>query len=76
VAKRIARERIKREIEPILQELKQLQEIENPASLETKQFVAIVKNIHNFAGKIDNSVETMLKADENWFFGSILKLLK
>jgi len=76
VAKRIARERKKREIEPVLQELKQLQEIENSGSDEAKQFLATVKNIHSFAGKIDNSVETMLKADESWFFGSILKLLK
>ena len=76
VAKRIARERKKREIEPVLQELKQLQEIEDSGSDEAKQFLATVKNIHSFAGKIDNSVETMLKADESWFFGSILKLLK
>ena len=76
VAKRIARERKKREIEPVLQELKQLQEIENSGSPEAKQFLITVKNIHGFADKIDKSVETMLKADENWFFGSILKLLK
>ena len=76
VAKRIARERKKREIEPVLQELKQLQNIENPKSAEAKQFVDMVKNIHSFAEKIDKSVETMLRADENWFFGSILKLLK
>ncbi len=76
VAKRIARERKKREIEPVLQELKQLQSLEDADSAEAKQFVSTVKNIHDFAGKIDKSVETMLKADENWFFGSILKLLK
>ncbi len=76
VAKRIARERKKREIEPVLQELKQLQEIDNPSSPEAKHFAATVKNIHGFAAKVDKSVETMLKADENWFFGSILKLLK
>jgi len=76
VAKRIARERKKREIEPVLQELNQLHEIENPATLEAKQFVSTVKNIQAFAAKVDKSVETMIKADENWFFGSILKLLK
>src|SRR6185312_1227685 len=76
VAKRIARERKKREIEPVLQELNQLHEIENPETLEAKQFVSTVKNIQAFAAKVDKSVETMIKADENWFFGSILKLLK
>ncbi len=76
VAKRIARERKKREIEPVLQELKQLQDLDDNDSAEARQFLTMVKSIHDFAGKLDKSVETMLKADENWFFGSILKLLK
>ena len=75
VAKRIARERKKREIEPVLRELKLLQQIEGNAK-ETKEFVTTIKNIHDFADKMDKSIETMLKAEENWFFGAIIKLLK
>ncbi len=76
VAKRIARERKKREIEPVLRELKQLQQVDDAKDPQVKEFVNTVKNIHAFADKMDKSVETMLKADENWFFGAILKLLK
>ena len=75
VAKRIARERKKREIEPVLRELAQLENVEEQTE-ESRQFVKTVKDIHGFAAKVDRSVETMLKADENWFFGAILKLLK
>ncbi|NTS43425.1 transcriptional regulator [Flavisolibacter sp. BT320] len=75
VAKRIARERKRREIEPLLRELSQMQQVDED-SLEAKQFVKMVQDINGFAGKIDQSVETMLKADENWFFGAILKLLR
>jgi DNA-binding transcriptional regulator GbsR (MarR family) len=75
VAKRIARERKKREIEPVLRELVQLENVDEDTE-ESRQFVKTVKDIHGFAGKVDRSVETMLKADENWFFGAILKLLK
>lgn len=75
VAKRIARERKRREIEPLLRELSLIEDI-NDGTAEAKQFVKTVKEIHDFAGKIDKSVETMLKADENWFFGAILKLLR
>ncbi len=75
VAKRIARERKRREIEPLLRELSQMENVEDD-SAEAKQFVKTVKDINSFAGKIDKSVETMLKADENWFFGAILKLLR
>lgn len=75
VAKRIARERKRREIEPLLRELAQMQKVEEN-SAEARQFVRMVGDINSFAGKIDKSVETMLKADENWFFGAILKLLR
>ena len=75
VAKRIARERKRREIEPLLLELSKMEKVEEE-SAEAKQFVKTVKDIRGFAGKIDQSVETMLKADENWFFGAILKLLR
>ena len=75
VAKRIARERKRREIEPLLRELSQMQQVDED-SPEAKQFVKMVQDINGFAGKIDQSVETMLKADENWFFGAILKLLR
>lgn len=76
VAKRIARERKKREIEPVLRELSQLEKVEEADDPEAQKFVKTVQDIHSFASKIDSSVETMLKADENWFFGAILKLLR
>lgn len=75
VAKRISRERKRREIEPLLRELSQMEDVSDETP-EAKQFVKTVKDIHEFAGKIDKSVETMLRADENWFFGAILKLLR
>ena len=75
VAKRIARERKRREVEPLLRELVQMENVEED-SPEAKQFVKTVREINGFAGKIDQSVETMLKADESWFFGAILKLLR
>lgn len=75
VAKRIARERKRREIEPLLRELSQLQNVDEETP-EAKQFVKTLKDINSFAGKVDQSVETMLKADESWFFGTILKLLR
>ncbi|HEY0732064.1 MAG TPA: transcriptional regulator [Chitinophagaceae bacterium] len=75
VAKRIARERKKREIEPLLWELNQLEKVEDN-SVEGEQFVKMIKDINGFANKVNKSVETMMRADESWFFGAILKLLK
>jgi len=75
VAKRIARERKKREIEPLLRELAQMEKVEENTA-EARQFTKMIGGIHGLASKMDKSVETMLKADENWFFGAILKLLR
>jgi DNA-binding transcriptional regulator GbsR (MarR family) len=75
MAKRIARERKKREIEPVLRELGRLQQVDEN-SAEAKHFMKTIGDISSFAGKIDKSVETMMRAEENWFFGAILKLLK
>ena len=75
IAKRIARERKKREIEPLLRELSQMEKVDEN-STEARQFTKTISDIHGFASKMDKSMETMLKADENWFYGAILKLLK
>ncbi|RYZ21372.1 MAG: transcriptional regulator [Chitinophagaceae bacterium] len=75
VAKRIARERKRREIEPLLRELDGLRQIEDSDDPAAQPFIKTVKEIRDFAAKADRSVETMLKADENWFFGTLLKLM-
>lgn len=76
VAKRIARERKRREIEPLLRELDGLRDVEEADDPSAKGFVKTVGDIRDFAAKMDSSVEMMLKADENWFFGTVLKLLR
>jgi DNA-binding transcriptional regulator GbsR (MarR family) len=77
IAKIIARERKRREIEPVLKVLNGLKEVEgDPKDKELKAFTETVNNLSNFVGKMDKSVDMMLKADENWFFGTILKMIK
>jgi DNA-binding transcriptional regulator GbsR (MarR family) len=75
IAKRIARERKKREVEPLLRELSQMEKVDETTT-EAKQFTKTIADIHALANKMDKGMETMIRADENWFFGAILKLLK
>ena len=75
IAKRIARERKKREVEPLLRELSHMEKVDETTT-EAKQFTKTIADIHALANKMDKGMETMIKADENWFFGAILKLLK
>ena len=77
IARRIARERKRREIEPVLKALNLLKDIEGaPTAEDLDAFTGTVSNLSDFVGKMDKSVELMLKADESWFFGTLLKLIK
>ena len=77
VAKRIARERKRREIEPVKQALERLQAVEgDPERPEVREFTERMAQLNGFVGKMDSSFDTLLRADESWFFGTLLKLLK
>lgn len=77
VARRITLERKKREIEPVLQKLVQLQNADIDAnSPKGKEFMKTVGNIHHVVEKMDKGMDLALRADENWFFGTLLKLVK
>ncbi len=77
IARRIAKERKKRELEPVLKALDQLKAADLDKSLKTHQsFLATINDLDDFVGKMDKSVEVMLKADESWFFSTLLKLIK
>ena len=77
VAKRVAKERKRREIEPVLKVLNQITNVKgDPENAEIKSFKKTVGDLHGFVDKMNKSVDTMLKADENWFFSTIFKMLR
>jgi DNA-binding transcriptional regulator GbsR (MarR family) len=77
VATQIIKERKKRELDPMLKLLGQLEKVEadkkDPA---TKQFLETVAGIKKFGGQADKMLDVMIKADESWFLGSLLKFFK
>lgn len=75
VAKRIAKERKRREIQPLIASLNVLTDIDEK-SKESKAFIDLVNNIHQVVTKMDSAVDTLIKAEEHKFFGTIIKLLK
>ncbi|MBO9702648.1 MAG: transcriptional regulator [Sporocytophaga sp.] len=77
IAKRISRERKRREIEPVKNVLHQLQEVEGDRSNEdVKAFTDMMNQLGGFVDKMDKSVDIMLSSDQSWFFGMLLKLIK
>ncbi|HMJ69459.1 MAG TPA: hypothetical protein VK508_11205 [Cyclobacteriaceae bacterium] len=76
LARTVARERRKRELEPILKVLKKVADVQVDGSDETKELKKVTKELRSFAEKSDNLLETFVKSEESWFWGSVLKLIK
>jgi DNA-binding transcriptional regulator GbsR (MarR family) len=76
LARQVARERRKRELEPIIKVLREVNEVQADGSEETKEMKKVVKELKNFAEKSDALLETFIRAEESWFWNSILKIMK
>jgi len=77
IARQVAKERKKRELEPVLKVLNELSNVEgDEKDPEFKTFKKSISDINKLAGNVDKTLETMLKAEESWFWGSILKVFK
>ena len=77
VATQIIRERKKRELDPMLKLLSQLEHVEgDKKDKEVKQFTEMISNIKKLGGQADKMLDAVIKAEEHWFTGSIIKIFK
>jgi hypothetical protein len=70
------KERRKRELEPILKTLKEVQDVSGEPNDELKEFKKITKELRGFAEKSDGLLSTFVGAQENWFWNTVLKAFK
>ena len=77
VATQIIRERKKRELDPMLKLLSQLEQVEgDKKDKETKQFVEMIGDLKKLGNQADKLLDVLVKAEQNWFTGSLLKIFK
>ena len=77
VATQIVKERKKRELDPMLKLLDQLEDVEGDRKdKHIKQFTDTVSNIRRFGQQADRMLDGLVKADENWFLGSVMKIFR
>lgn len=77
VAMRIMKERKKRELDPIISTMEQLKTVEaDKKDAEAKAFIQTISQIQKFAKQADGALAGLIKADENWFTGTLLKMFK
>ena len=77
VATLIVNERKKRELNPMLKLLDQVSKVEgDPNNKQVKQFVTTINSIKSFGKEADKMLDTLIKADQHWFLGNFMKLLR
>ena len=77
VATQIIKERKKRDLDPMLKLLSQLEKIEgNKKDKDVKQFIDTITGIRKFGGEADKMLDLVIKADEHWFLSNLLKFYK
>ena len=77
VVKMIVKERKKRELEPMLKLLDQLEEVEgDKKDKHVKAFVETVSGIKKLGKQADKTLDAMIRAEENWFVSNLVKLFK
>ena len=75
VARQIVKERKKRELDLMIPVLKELSEVEGDRrDKAVKTFTDTIQNIRKFSEQADKTLDTMIKADEHWFWSSLMKL--
>lgn len=77
IARQVAKERRKRELEPVLKVLGELTQVKGDANdPQYKTFNKSITDINKLAKNVDKTLGNMISADESWFWGSILKIVK
>ena len=77
VVKQIVKERKKRELEPMMQLLDKLEEVDgDKKDKNVKTFVDTISSIKKLGKQADKTLDVMIKAEESWFLGTIMKMFK
>jgi DNA-binding transcriptional regulator GbsR (MarR family) len=73
--KQITKERKKREIEPVLKVLEDLQQVDD-SSEDGMQFKKVLSDLSSVTSKVNSMLETAIKADEHWLLSNFTKMIK
>lgn len=73
--KQITKERKKREIEPVLKVLSELQEIKDDSE-EATEFKKVLNDLSKVTTTVNNILDKTIKADEHWLLSNFTKIVK
>ena len=75
LARQVSRERRRREIEPVLRVLNDIQQVAGNSN-EVKEFKKVTKNLGDFTRQVDGALDKFIRSDKNWFFQVLMKMMR
>jgi DNA-binding transcriptional regulator GbsR (MarR family) len=76
VSRQIAKERRRKELEPLINNIDDIKESLNDDSAEAQDLKKLVKEISQVAHFANSSLDLVIKSEESWLVSSIQKLFK
>ncbi len=76
VVKKIIIQRKKRELAPMLKVLDEVSTVDAAGDPQAEDFLKVIRDIKLFSNKADATLDTLTRADSNWFVGTFLKMVK
>lgn len=76
LARTIAKERSRREIQPTLKVLKEVSNIKDDGTKKTQELIKKTSDLYHLANTADNIMNKIALKESNWFTKTMLKLLK
>jgi DNA-binding transcriptional regulator GbsR (MarR family) len=74
LARQVSRERKRREIDPIIHVLQQVQGVSGHDKKAVSEFKKVTSDLLGFTTKVDGLIEKFIKSDQNWFYKLLMKL--
>ena len=73
LARQVSRERRRREVEPIIKVLDQVQGV-NGDDEKVREFKNVTADLRDFSVKVDGVLDKFIHSDKNWFYKFLMKL--
>jgi DNA-binding transcriptional regulator GbsR (MarR family) len=74
LARQVSKERRRREIEPIINVLQNVQSVSGDNKKAVTEFKKITGDLLGFSLKVDSVIDKFSKSDQNWFYKLLMKL--
>lgn len=76
LARQVSRERRRREIEPVMRVLDEVQTVNEGEQSKVKHFKEVTKDLGDFTRQVDSALDKFVRSDKNWFFQVLMKMLR